>query len=199
MIDEIDERDHDDDENFLDNDLNDYDYDYDYDYVDSNNNKGIDDYNYNGEGDEIIEEEEYSYAGLLRPGAHKPPGSAKSFDHYLNTQDLASSVKKLRTPSGANDRIRVRRHRRRRRQQQQPQRLTRSSPNNNHSTSFGRGNYQFKTFSNQLLEIHFCNYYYYSFMHIIIIIIIFYYDYTHFTNCFLFFFSYLYPMFNTRS
>lgn len=69
----------------------------------------------NGNGpEEEIEEEEYSYAGLLRPGSHRPAGMAKSFEHFLNTQDLKKNVQRLKSPSGADDRIRVRRHRKRR-------------------------------------------------------------------------------------
>lgn len=63
--------------------------------------------------EEEIEEEEYSYGGLLRPGAHKQSGYAKSFDHYLNTQDLDKNVQRLKSPSG-DDRIRVKKYLRRR-------------------------------------------------------------------------------------
>lgn len=63
--------------------------------------------------EEEIEEEEYSYGGLLRPGSHKPAGYAKSFEHYLNTQDLDKNVQRLKTLSG-DDRVRVRKHRKRR-------------------------------------------------------------------------------------
>lgn len=63
--------------------------------------------------EEIEEEEEYSYGGLLRPGSHKPSGYAKSFDHYLNTQDLDKNVQRLKSPSG-DDRIRVKKFPKRR-------------------------------------------------------------------------------------
>ena len=62
-------------------------------------------------GDEV--EEEYSYGGLLRPVSHKAVGTAKSFEHYLNTQDLTKNVQRLKSPSG-DDRVRVRRHRKQR-------------------------------------------------------------------------------------
>ncbi len=61
----------------------------------------------------IFEEAEYSYGGLLRPGSHKPEGYAKSFEHYLNTQDLDKNVQRLKSLSG-DDRVRVRKHRKRR-------------------------------------------------------------------------------------
>lgn len=64
-------------------------------------------------GEEIVEEEEYNYGGLLRPVSHKAFGTAKSFEHYLNTQDLSKNVQRLKSPSG-DDHVRVRRHRKRR-------------------------------------------------------------------------------------
>lgn len=63
--------------------------------------------------DEEVEDEEYSYGGLLRPGTHRPAGYAKSFDHYLNTQDLHKNVQRLKSLSG-DDHVRIRKHRKRR-------------------------------------------------------------------------------------
>lgn len=75
------------------------------------------------EVEEELEEEEYSYAGLLRPGSHKPTGTARSFEHYLNTQDLNKSVQRLKSPE---DKLRVRRHRRRSRSKSPVTNRTRS-------------------------------------------------------------------------
>lgn len=71
----------------------------------SNGNKAV------FEDEEV--EDEYSYGGLLRPGSHRPAGYAKSFEHYLNTQDLDKNAQSLKSFSG-NDRVRIRKHRKRR-------------------------------------------------------------------------------------
>lgn len=65
-------------------------------------------------GDDVVEEEEYSYGGLMRPVSHKPEGTPRSFEHYLNTMDLKQNVRKMIKSPTAQDRVRVRRHRRKR-------------------------------------------------------------------------------------
>lgn len=63
--------------------------------------------------DEVVEEEEYLYGGLLRPVSHRPPGTAKSFEHFLNTVNLDQSVRQVIKSPTADEHVRVRRHRRR--------------------------------------------------------------------------------------
>lgn len=57
-----------------------------------------------------LEEDEYAYGGLLRPGAHKPTNTARSFEHFLNTQpDLIEKVSRMKNPD---DHLRVKRRNR---------------------------------------------------------------------------------------
>lgn len=59
---------------------------------------------YNNYQDDL-EEDEYAYGGLLRPGAHKPSNTARSFEHFLNTQpDLIEKVSRMKNPD---DHLRV--------------------------------------------------------------------------------------------